>query len=270
MPLFGRPDGKLATDLPATRRIMPFIMPTRNQSAVYFEQELDLTRTLPFLEAFNAAHPETRAGIFHVFIWALVRSLHERPRLNRFVSGSHIYQRDGVWISYSAKKAMNDDSPVVVIKRRFEATDFATTVKLLLGDVKEGRSDKPSHVDKELKLFLALPAPLLRLGVSLLAWLDRWNLLPGSFIHPDPLYASAFVANLGSVKLEAPFHHLYEYGNIPVFAVIGRKKEVVTPGGTKTVCSIKYTFDERIEDGLYCAQSLEIVKRLVEDPGAAP
>jgi len=56
-------DRPAATDVPPARRIMPFIMRSRNESAVYFEQELDLTRTLPFLEQFNAAHPETKAGI---------------------------------------------------------------------------------------------------------------------------------------------------------------------------------------------------------------
>ena len=45
MPIFRRPDGKLATDVPAARQIMPFIMRTRNESTVYFEQEIDLTRT---------------------------------------------------------------------------------------------------------------------------------------------------------------------------------------------------------------------------------
>jgi hypothetical protein len=267
MPLFRRPDGALVKDAPAVRRIMPFIMPTRTESAVYLEQQLDLTRTLPFLDRFNAAHPQLKAGIFHLFIWGAVRAIHQRPRLNRFVVGSHLYQREGLWVSFSAKKAMSDEAPIVVLKRRFDPTaDFTSTVKFILGDLSEGRSDRPSHVDKELSLFLRLPAPLLRLGVQLFRWLDSWNLLPGSFIRPDPMYTSLFVANLGSVKLEAPFHHLYEWGNCPIFAAIGRKKDVVTPEGVKTVCMVRYTLDERIEDGLYCAQSLEQLRRIVEDP----
>ena len=44
----------------------------------------------------------------------------------------------------------------------------------------------------------------------------------------DPLYASAFVANMGSLGLDAPFHHLYEYGGISIFAGFGGvKNEVV-------------------------------------------
>ena len=60
-------------------------------------------------------------------------------------------------------------------------------------------------------------------------WLDSVNLLPGSFIHPDPMYASMFIANLGSVKLESAFHHLYEYGNIPLFAA--HRPHQAGPGG---------------------------------------
>ncbi|MBI3180870.1 MAG: hypothetical protein HYZ28_01865 [Myxococcales bacterium] len=273
MPLFSRPDGKLATGVPPSRRIMPYIMRTRNESAVYFEQEVDITRTLEFIERFNATRPR-RITLFHVFLWAAVRVLRERPRLNRFVSGNRIYQRDGIWISYSAKKALTDDAPIVVLKRRFDPTlSFEALVDFVRGDVDKGRSDEKSHLDKELALFLRLPGPILRWGIRLVRWLDRWNLLPGSFIHPDPMYASLFIANLGSVKLESAYHHLYEYGNIPLFAAIGRRKvaPAVDAEGrlfTRQICSIKYSLDERVEDGLYCAGALELLRSMIEDPSA--
>ncbi len=269
--LFTRPDGTQVKDLALTRRIMPFMMKTRTESAVYFEQHIDLTRTQGFIDAFNSAHPDKRVTFFHVFIWAAVHGIDLRPRMNRFVMGSRIWQRDGIWISYSAKKRLDDESPMVVIKRRFEpGQTFEQFVDFIYSDLKEGRSEKKSHVDKELKLFLSLPAPLLRWGVKLLRWLDSWNLLPASFIHPDPMYASLFIANLGSVRLDSAYHHLYEYGNIPLFAVIGRVQELTRPGGTYPGVSIKYSFDERIEDGLYAAGALSILKELCEDPAKGP
>jgi hypothetical protein len=271
MPLFNRPDGAPAADVAPFREMMPFLMRTRNESAVYFEQDLDLTQTQRFIDDYNATH-ERRITVFHVFSWAVAHVLHTRPRMNRFVVGNRIYQRDGVWISYSAKKALADGSPIVVLKRRFEPNmTFEQTVDFIHGDVKEGRSDKKSHMDKELNLFLRLPAMLLAFGVSVVRWLDSVNLLPGAYIHPDPMYASLFIANLGSVKLESAFHHLYEYGNIPLFAALGRSKKVpvVNEAGEVTVrniCTVKYSFDERIEDGLYCAHSLELLRKMVESP----
>jgi hypothetical protein len=271
MPLFGRRDGTLAKGIAPYRRIMPFIMKTRNESAVYFEQEMDLTRTLKFIEQFNATH-KNRITVFHVFLWAATRTLNERPGMNRFVMGGNIYQRDGIWISYSAKKEMKDGSPLVVLKRKFDpALSFEQLVDFVYGDVKEGRSEKKLHQDKEIGMSLMLPAFLLRLGLWFIRLLDGWNLLPHAFIAPDPMYASMFVANLGSVKLESAYHHLYEYGNIPVFATIGRNKKVVSldESGqvtTRMVCSVKYSFDERTEDGLYCAKTLELLRTYLEDP----
>lgn len=270
---FRRPDGTLARDVPPFRRIMPFLMRTRNESVVYFEQELDLTRTLAFLSAYNAVS-KRRCTLFHLFLWAAVRALAERPRLNRFVIGGRVYERDGIWISYSAKKSLDDHAPVVVIKRRFEPS---VTLEGLLDqvseDVSRGRSDEKSHVDKELGLFLGLPGWMLRIGVWWVRLLDSWNLLPGAFIHPDPMYASLFVANLGSVRLESAYHHLYEYGNIPLFATLGRIRERVALDSKgapvqKSTCSVKYSLDERVEDGLYCASALEKLQSILEDPEA--
>ena len=249
--------------------MMPFIMPTRAESVVFFEQWIDLTKTLPYIETWNAAHPEKKITVFHVFLSSVVKAFAARPRLNRFVMGSRIWQRDGIWLSFAAKKKLEDGAPLAVLKRKFDpAHSFDQLVDHIYGDVKEGRSDKKSHVDKELSIFLRMPGPLLRIGVALVRWLDKWNLLPGSFIHPDPMYASMFIANLGSVKLDSAFHHLYEWGNCPFFAALGRTQEVATPTGNKMMCSIKYSFDERIEDGMYCAKGLELIRAHVEDPTA--
>ena len=98
-----RADARLVRDAPPYRRIMPYIMRGRNESAVYFDQELDLARTEPFLDDFNRTHDGVRLTLFHVVVWGAVRVLDERPRLNRFVAGGRHWQRDGIWISYSAK-----------------------------------------------------------------------------------------------------------------------------------------------------------------------
>lgn len=274
MPLFRRPDGKVAQGVPATRRIMPYLMRGRNESLVYFEQRLDLDKTLPFLERWNATH-DRRITVFHVFLHAFVQMMKERPRVNRFVSGGRLYDRDGIWVSFSAKKALNDDSPIIVLKRRFDdVADLADTVARVHGDVDQGRGPGKSTVDKELGLVLAMPGPVVRFLMWLMRSLDAWNLLPGALIRSDPMYASVFIANLGSVRLEAPYHHLYEWGNIPIFAAIGKVKTVpgLAPDGAsvvpRTVCDVHYSFDERVEDGLYCASSLERLKAMVEDPGA--
>lgn len=264
MPLFRRTDGELVTDVPATRRIMPFLMKTRTSAAVYFEQTLDVTRVSRYLEE-RARSGGPKTTFFHVFSYAIVRTLAERPRLNRFTSGANVYQRNAIELSFSAKKKMSDDAPLVVVKRRFDpAATFEDHVARLTGGIAEGRSSKESSTDKELSVFLRLPAFLLRICVTLAMWLDTVNLLPSALTKDDPLYCSLFVANLGSVGLDAAYHHLFEWGNCPIFAAIGRVHEEERDGVRKSVCTVRYTFDERIEDGLYCARALQHLQAIVE------
>ena len=271
MPLFGRPDGDLVRDLPPVRRIMPYIMRGRNESAVYHKSLYDLGRALEWLERYNASH-ERKATFFHLFLFAVARALHERPGLNRFVSGGHVWQRRGVWLSFAAKKAFADDAPIVTVKVEMPREQtFTEAVARITDAVKGSRGDEKSRVDKELALAFLLPGPMLRWVVSLLQWLDRVNLLPGSVIDGDPMYASAFSANLGSVGIGDTYHHLYEYGTIGVFGVLGKigKKPFVGADGALVArdgVEACWTFDERINDGFYCATSLQIAHRVIEDP----
>jgi hypothetical protein len=271
MPFGWRADGDVAKDVPATRRIMPFIMKTRNESAVYFEQHINMGQTQPFIKQLRdkTGHHVT---LLHLVIWSIGQVLNERPRLNRFAAGCRIYQRRGIWVSFSAKKGKTDDHPIVVIKKQIDPSlKIMELVSTVLDAVKEGRSDKKSTTDKELAFFLSWPVFILSWFISFAMKLDQWGLLPGFFIRDDPMFASIFVANLGSLKMDAAFHHLYEYGNIPIFMTLGqiREEKYIDDDGAaqkRSIMTVRYSFDERIEDGLYCLQSLEKLKDMIEDP----
>ena len=263
MPLFRRFDGDRVR-VSGTRAIMPFIMPQRAGAIVQFEQELDVTGAQAFCD--EATSRGEKLTVFHVFTYAAVQTLAARPRLNRFTSGGHIYQRRQIELSFTVKKSLNDDAAMGAIKRRFDPhADFAGHLERLGSGVREGRSSEKNQTDKELSFFLRLPAFLLALSVTLARWLDAHNVLPRALIESDPLYCSVFVANLGSVGLDAVFHHLYEWGNCPIFAALGRVREVERGGVMRKFVTVKYTFDERIEDGLYCARSLEHLRKIVEE-----
>jgi hypothetical protein len=265
----GPHDGRRVTVHPY-RRMMTFLMRGRNESAVYFEQHLDLTRTLPWLAARNARAPE-RATLFHLLLHGIAGVLHERERLNRFTIGHRTYQRTSVFLSFAAKKGMSDDAPLATIKRRFAPGEaFDALVRELTTEIGGARSDAPSAMDKELAAVLALPGFLLAPSLSLLRRLYGMGLAPRALIDTDPLYTSAFVANLGSLGLDAAFHHLYEHGTCPLFVTLGQIRHVAVPDREPTVSrpevAIRYTFDERIEDGLYCARSLQLLQQRLEDP----
>ena len=99
---------------------------------------------------------------------------------------------------------------------------------------------------------------------------DAFGLLPASMIEHDPMYASVFFANLASIGMDACYHHLYEYGSIGIFGVIGRP--VPDPGSPtsgpdrRRTMTLRWTFDERCEDGLVAGYALKRAKQILEDP----
>jgi len=273
MPLFRRPDGIPVENLGFLRRMMPYLMPGRNEAFVLFAQEIDAAPSLAFLAELNRSRPEGRRMTqFHLLLRGLTRVLTEFPRLNRFVAGGRHYQRIGIWLSFSGKTSLDADAPVYARKMRFHAEDsLEAMVDTILGTIAEGRSGKESASDREVKLIMRLPGPLRRAVVRAGRWLDALGLMPAAMIAQDPMYASAFVANLGSVGLDAAYHHLFEYGTTPIFVAMGRlhRAPFVREDGSVTsreVFVLKYTYDERTEDGFYCARALERLKHLLEHP----
>ncbi len=264
--MFGRrPDATLVTDLSPVRRFMPMLSARRNDNLVYYGHEVPVDAALAFVEEWNRGRdPAKRMTLFHLLLRALARVAEERPRINRFTAGGRLWQRDGVWISFSAKQAMADGAPILTVKRRFEPDEsLDAMVEALTGDLRRGRSGEPSTSDKEVGLLLKLPPFLVRGLIRLARGIDALGLLPRAMIEPDPMFSSFFVANLGSVGLDAGFHHLWEHGNCPFFCVMGAVQ--VGDDGVRRV-PLKWTFDERVEDGFYCARSLERLRELLEHP----
>lgn len=268
-----RIDGTRVSNVHPVRRIMPFIMPTRSGAWVLFEHAIPTAPLRALLERLNADRPaDRRVTLFHCVLRAIGLAIGEFPRLNRFVVGSRLYDRRGIWLAFSAKQRMEKDAPIFTAKLQFDrAETLPAMVDRLLATLREGRSGKETATDREIKGFLKLPAPILRFAVKAQRLLDGWNLLPSGLIKDDPLYASAFVANLGSVGLDAAFHHLYEYGTIPIFVTMGRvhREPLVADDGTvssREVFVLRYTYDERVEDGFYAARALERLQACLTDP----
>ena len=273
MPLFPRRDADPIRNLHPVRRIMPFLMPTGNAAFVLFEQQVAAAPVRRYLATVNATRPATHTvTLFHLVLRALGVVFTEFPNLNRFVAGSRLYQRRGVWLAFSAKQRLERDAPLFTAKIGFNAAEpLGAMVDRILVTLNSGRAGRETAADREIRTFLHLPAPILRLGVRAVRRLDAWGVLPQSFTVDDPLYASVFIANLGSVGLDAAYHHLYEWGTIPIFVTIGRLQRVpiVLDDGTvgsREVFVLRYTYDERIEDGFYAARALERMQALLESP----
>ena len=268
-----RSDATYLRNVHKYRIMMQYIMPTRNESLVYYDADIDAA---PLLDYIKQAREHFHVDVTHCLVAATAVGLYENPEMNRFSMGHRLYQRKGNWITFSMKrKKKNKKARLATVKKQIpEDMTFRQLCSYIQGEIKEQRSEKVTYHDKEYNLLTAIPRPFLKFGVWFLKRLDYYNILPHDFIENDALYTSAFLANLGSIGMGAGFHHLYEWGNCPLFILAGKIEErvVVVDGEitTKTVIPVRFTYDERIDDGLTASHGIASVTRVLEDPFQNP
>jgi hypothetical protein len=265
--IWSRADADPVPNLSRMRRFMPLISPRRNESLVLHSTEILLGPAFEFLAERNASRSEDRPlTLFHLYLRSCQIGLHSRPGVNRFVAGGRLWQRNHAAMTFSAKQEMIDGAPMITVKRIFPSPEeesldeMVEAIRELLAARRRGRETRS---DKEMKAALQLPPSLVRLGVWAIHRANMWGMLPRTMIDDDPLFTSFFCANLGSVGLEAGYHHLWEYGTCSLFGVIGTIRE--REDGEKCM-TVNYSYDERIEDGLYAAITLDGIKERIENP----
>lgn len=268
-----RPDGD-RLPVPAYRRLMFHIMRTKTESTVYFDAYVNAERLLPYLAA---ARGQVGANLTHAVVAATGYCLEQHPRLNRFTAGQRLYQRRGRHISFSMKRGLEEDGQIskgselatVKIEHR-SGEPFTALCARINGDIRLQRSGAKTATDKEYALFDLLPDHTLRRAAAFIRWLDDHNLLPAFFIEGDALFASAFVANLGSLRMDPGYHHLFEYGNTPIFVMVGQLRPERMPGAPDGPVvprlHLRFTFDERIDDGLNARHAMDALVAALEDP----
>lgn len=264
-----RADGIYIKRLHPYRRLMFFIMRTRNESMVYYDDAIDATG----IEAYLAeAKDKFGVDMTHILVGAMNITLAENPTMNRFVVGRRMYQRRHRELTFSMKrKAMDKKAKLAVVKLQMEDDeDFRTLCARMNDSITHQRSGKKTHADKEYQLFDLFPRTGLRFFTWLFHALDYVNLLPYAFTKEDGLYTSSVIANLGSLGMKPAYHHLYEWGTSSLFVMAGRIEEraVVEDGQVviKRVLPTRYSYDERIDDGLSAAYGMQTLKRVLENP----
>lgn len=264
-----RSDGELVKKLHPYRRLMPYVMRGRNESVVYFDTYVNAE---PLLEYLEQAKEKFGANLTHCLVASGFIGITEAPTMNYFSHGRRLYKRKGRWISFSMKrKKKNKKAKLSVVKKQqLEGETFRGLCERVNAGINVERSGKKTAADKEFDLFNALPRPLLSVAANLLRVLDYFNLLPAFFIEGDGMYTSIFVANLGSVGMDPGYHHLYEWGNCPLFMMVGKVAErpVVIDGEVKVQkqLHIRWSYDERIDDGLSARFGIDAVQKVLEHP----
>ncbi len=273
MPLKKRCEGVYLRKLPGFRKIFPHLMPTRTESTIYYAQRVRLDKTLAWLERFNAGR-DRKISVFHVVLAATARTLAVRPDANRFVSGRRIYQRKTIDLAFIIKRELTEEAGETNLKLTFDPRcTIHDVVERVSGAVKATRTSEVSSDEKLTDLLTRGPRWVTRLATWGFRTLDYFNSLPKSFVRGDAFFSSAYLANLGSIGLDAVFHHMFEFGNAPFFIVVGKPKKVPVvnaAGGLEVadVLDMNISLDERVNDGVHYAGTIGLLTSLIEDPTA--
>lgn len=269
-----RPDGTYLGNLPHFTRLMPYLMPNRTNATIFFEQEFDVTHTLEYVNAVNSRSDDgvTKLTMFQVFLCAGVRTIAMRPKMNRFVSGFNYYQRNRIMMNFVAKKQLSDEGAEINVTIPFMPDEtLSTASEKIRKHVNRGKSEEGNEGDDINAVLAKLPRWMIRLVIAGVKFLDYHNMLPGWFIASLPFYSTIFFTNVGSVGIDAPFHHNFDLGTCGLFIAIGkiRKEYVHTEDGrfeSRDKVKVTFTYDDRITDGIYCGRAIELFRGFVETP----
>ena len=265
-----RYDGRRLRTLPAMHYLEPYLMKVRADSQNQFEAEIDIHNAELYL-AEKKREGYTDMSLLHVILAAYVRVVCERPGIHRFIAGQKIYSRKNIECLMTIKKDMTLESPDTCIKVEFDPRDNIYNVykkfQKTVIEAKNEDGDFESIVGKLVKM----PGLMLRGAIAFLRFLDYFGMMPKSLAKISPFHGSMIITSMGSLGIPAIYHHLYDFGHLPIFVSYGKmfNREVTLPDGTKEnhhFITFKVVTDERICDGFYYASAFKYIKKLIEHP----
>ena len=269
-----RSDGRRVRTLSPMAQITSYFQVERNTCSNLFEESFEITHVDRYIRQ-KRKEGLTDFGITHVLLAAYVRGVAKYPQLNRFISGQKVFSR-GEDIQYCMviKKEMSVDSPDTSIKVHLTPHDTAKDVYEKLNAAVESvkaTQELDSSLDNLIMVFTMIPSVIMKFTVWLLKLLDYFGLLPKFLLELSPFHGSLFFTSMGSLGIRPIYHHLYDFGNLPVFGAFGMKRRAneVQEDGTvvpRKYIDVKFVLDERIVDGYYYATFFKYYRSLLRHP----
>ena len=268
-----RKDGVWLKDIPAMHRIMPSLMPKRADNEAYINVDIDVRPLNAYLEKLNEGRTEDKYTFFHLISAAIGKAFILRPKMNRFIVGSKMYQRRDVTVAFTVKKRFDDHAEEALAFFRYDPKETLESYhEKIMAQIHMTKSDKEKDTSTgAMDIVTKLPQFLINGIVKTVLWLDKHGWAPDFLIGSDPNHAAIFLTNLGSIGLPGGYHHLVNWGTNSCFIVIGTKymkAEYDKEGNADVheVIPIGITLDERIADGYYYSGTVALVKELLEHP----
>jgi hypothetical protein len=210
-----RADGRRLRTLDPMANVATYLMATRSGSQNLFSDAVDIEKMNKYIhEKRNQGLPNF--GAMHVLVGAYVRTISQKPGINRFVNGNRIYARNNIEVSMAVKKTLELNAPETMIKFIFEpnATIYEIYEQMTqkISEFQQA-SDEQSAFDKLVYLLNYIPRPIMRGTVNLLKWLDYHGWIPRFLTLLSPFHGSLVITSMASLGINPVHHHLYNYSH---------------------------------------------------------
>ena len=270
-----RKDGYYLAGLDSMHVMMPYMFGDRTNNEAVMGEVIDLTEVDKYLAVKNAGNPDFKYTWFHVITAAIAKTMLLRPKMNWFIAGGRYYERKKIEVAFNVKRKFADEAEEAMAKFVLDPDGGSvleqvhTYVQKFVHKVR--KEDQTVGVTNVLDAVKKFPRPIFRLMAWTLKKLEYYGHYPQALAKDDPCYSSCYITNLGSIKLNADYHHLFNWGTISFFVVISEKK--LRPfwheDGSydlRNTIKLGLTIDERIADGYYFAKSLRLMRHLFAHP----
>lgn len=267
-----RKEGRLLRSLPAFAKFVPFIMPTRNDACNQYEESFEVSDVDRRLRKLRVDGYKG-IGILHFIIAAYIRGVSMLPGMNRFIVGRRIYARDNIEVVMTVKRSLAIDATETTIKVVFEPTDTIFDVYRKMSEkIDEIKTVEGNNNTEDVAEAMSkAPRFLLRFALTILRIMDYFGWLPQSLLDASPFHGSMIITDLGSLRIGPIYHHIYNFGTLPVFISFGAKRhayELDRHGNMvdRKYVDCKFVMDERTVDGHYYAQFLQAFRYICQHP----
>ena len=269
-----RRDATLIKKTDGLHYVMPIIYPGRCANEAFISTRVDLTETARYLEEKNAdnENPDFKYTLFHVIVTAAFKIFTLYPQLNYFIQNKNIYKRNHLSAGFVVRKKLEADSTEGGALLFADPDDTIVTIREKLYKViTQSRSDEGDASANAADMLQKLPRFVGKAVIEALVVMDRFGVAPKDMVASDPYQASIMLTNLGSVGMDAGYHHLTEWGTNSCFIIIGKREKhpFFDDEGNVTMkdsVNLGLTVDERIGDGYLFSQAVQTLNALIADP----
>ena len=262
-----RADGYRVRGNDAMYELVPYIMPYRYDASNSVTVDIDLGLMQEYIrkcrkKGINMSH-------MSIIIAGALRIASQNPCLNRFVMNRKIYARNHFCVSFVTLQPGKTSDTVNKLYFNLDDDIFAVNSKVQEAIERTQQPASQNALDKLMASLVRVPF-LVGAVVGVLKFIDKYFTLPFSIINASPFHTSLFVTNLASIRTNAIYHHLYEFGTTGIFISMGQPEKRIEKNGEtveeKKIMPLGIVTDERIANGHYYGRCFRELNRYYKNP----